>query len=295
MKKLISQGVLAASLAVAMASTAHAVEWTENLSHSTSGVTKLLVFAGPGDLRVEARPGVSEVTATLKISYPGDKATAEQHISEKMGKYLKKKGKKLTLKAGYLKKIKSKYKKAEIDLVISMPENVYLDLRDTTGDIHVSGIKKGGRILDGKGDLTLTNSGGKLITLNDGSGKMTITGTSGKLKINDKRDDMNIKQHRGELVINSSKGNVYVEDVEGRVRVSDKSGDIYLKRIQGKVKVTNKSDDVHLSSIMGNVELKDGKGDVSIQDVKGNLKVKSDKAGKFAVQGVTGKVTGVDS
>ncbi|PVZ70154.1 DUF4097 family beta strand repeat-containing protein [Pelagibaculum spongiae] len=290
MKKLAAIGFCFA-LAVPAA---HAVEWKESLSHSTSGVSKLIVFAGPGDLKIEAKSGLSQVTAVLKISYPGDKAVAETYISKSMDKYLKKNGKKLTLKAGYLKKIKTKDKKAKIDLVIQMPDGIYLDVRDTTGDIEVAGLKKGGRILDGAGDLTLSNSSGKLITVNDGSGKLIISGTSGKLKINDKRDDISVSQHRGELVINDKKGNILVEDVEGRVRVSDKAGDISLNRIQGKVKITNKSGDIQLSSIMGNVELKDGKGNVQIQDVRGNLNVKSDKSGKLAVQGVTGTVKGVN-
>ncbi|MCL6270688.1 hypothetical protein M3P05_12200 [Sansalvadorimonas sp. 2012CJ34-2] len=286
------RGVLTLCMLTLLSSVVWSEEWSEKLSHKTNGVTKLIIFAGPGDLQVNARSGMNEVTADLVISYPGSKGQAEKHVEQKMDRYLRRDGSKLTLKAGYLKKIKKRDKKATIDLVVTMPDNLFLDIRDTDGDISISGLAKGGRVADGLGHLRVERSHGPL-TLNDGSGHVSVFDTSGKLKINDLNDDMEIHNHQGELVVNDKKGNVIAESINGQVRISDSSGHIDVKSVKGRVKITNTSGDIQLASIQGNVELKDGRGNIQIRDVVGDLYLKSDKSGKVDIQGVTGDVRGV--
>ncbi|BDY03706.1 DUF4097 family beta strand repeat-containing protein [Ferrimonas sp. YFM] len=265
---------------------------TITLSHDTQGITKLLVFAGDGDLTVTGVKGLKEVEARLTYRYPGSAKEAQRHLRTLMDTYLKADGKKLTLKAGYQKQIPAKQHQASIDLEIRMPQSLFLDLRDGGGDIRITGVRKGGRVIDGPGEIVLQNTKGKF-TLNDGSGDIQVKNCQSKLKINDNQGEILVENHDGSLALNDQSGAIVTRNIQGQVRISDGSGNITLNRVEGKVKITNKSGDTDLANIRGKVTLKDGKGDIRVRDLRGDLTLTSDRGGRVETSGISGSVTGV--
>ena len=268
-----------------------AATWQDLKEIKTTSTTKLLAFTGAGNLVVNPVSS-SKITVSATIKVPGEQSEAKAHFADDMQFYLKKSAKKITLKAGYKKGVPSAHHIGSIDLVINIPKNLYLDLRDTSGDIKISGLQKGLKVLDGSGELEIENVKGKTI-LNDGSGNIKIIGGSGKLKLNDGSGNIVISKRKGALALNDSSGDLNVENHTGSVRLVDKSGNISMSNIAGNVKIKDTSGSIELKDIDGNVTFMSKSGSVKLLNIKGNVTSKGHGKAKPELVKVSGEVKGI--
>ena len=161
---------------------------------------------------------------------------------------------------------------------VRMPSGLKLDLRDSSGDLEVSGLTNGLDLKDSSGD----------IKLRDLAGAVNVTDTSG---------DIEVKGISGDFtVISDSSGDINVDDVKGSAVVQeDSSGDISLRHVGGDARVDRDSsgditfEDVGRDAVVG----ADGSGDITADGVKGNFTVgaKSGSSGEIHHHNVGGKVT----
>ncbi|WP_205000390.1 DUF4097 family beta strand repeat-containing protein [Parashewanella hymeniacidonis] len=282
---------LAVTMLNVISYSSQAATWEDTKEVKVEDATKLLVFAGAGNLIVKPVSS-SKITVSAKVNVPGDVSDAKEHFADDMQFYIKETTKKITLKAGYKKGVPSKRHRGSIDLVINMPKNLYLDLRDTSGNIKISGLQKGLKVLDGSGDLEIANVKGKTI-LNDGSGNIKISGGSGKLKLNDGSGNILISSRKGTIALNDGSGNLDVMNHDGSVRLVDKSGNISLRNIGGNVKIKDTSGNIELKDIDGNVTFTSKTGKVRLTNVKGNVTSKGHGKTKPELVKVSGEVKGI--
>jgi DUF4097 and DUF4098 domain-containing protein YvlB len=146
-------------------------------------------------------------------------------------------------------------KYAYVDLVLEVPENLALDLRDSSGDIEISAVGAVA-IQDSSGDITVSNAGGA-------------------------------------VEIKDTSGDIRVRDLESDLTVSDSSGDIRGTRIAGKVLVTSDSSgDIRFSGVGQDVMVeRDSSGDIVVNGVGGDFTVLRDGSGDIWSEDVAGETT----
>jgi hypothetical protein len=160
---------------------------------------------------------------------------------------------------------------ALLDIELTLPSEMPLRLRDSSGDMTVSDVSVTS-IEDSSGDIRVRNGRADL-SVRDSSGQIYVRGVSGSVKVSDSSGDIDINNVDGDVEIpGDSSGDVEISDVKGTVIVArDGSGDIDIEHV-GK--------DVLIGS--------DGSGDISIEDVKGMVRIEADGSGSVRVDDVAG-------
>jgi len=269
--------LLAAGPALAWADMDCAFRADRTLDIDAKGVSVLKLDTGAGDLIVEGVAGLQ------KIELRGKACASAQDLLDGIQFTQQQDG--ATLMAatkipdvGDNWSIFGAGNYAYLDVHVRMPAGLKLDLRDSSGDLEVSGLTNGLDLKDSSGD----------IKLRDIAGAVNVTDTSG---------DIEVKGISGDFtVISDSSGDINIDDVKGSSVVQeDSSGDIVMRHIGGNARVDRDSsgditfEDVGRDAVVG----ADGSGDITADGVKGNFTVgaKSGSSGEIHQRNISGEVT----
>jgi len=141
-----------------------------------------------------------------------------------------------------------------LDLRIEVPENLTLEIRDSSGDLSLKNVA----------DVNLQDSSG----------------------------DINIENARGELVIRDSSGDINIDQLDGNLTIiADSSGDIYVENVRGEVLIKrDSSGDIRVAHVSENfiVEL-DSSGDINARDIGGDFRVYKDGSGGIYYKDIKGQ------
>ncbi|MEO1654601.1 MAG: hypothetical protein AAFU64_13735 [Bacteroidota bacterium] len=170
---------------------------------------------------------------------------------------------------------------SRIHLVVKVPPNLLINVRDNSGDILIQNLSNDLKIKDGSGKIELKNLSGKLIIsdgagmivasqLNDStqvydsSGKIVINEVNGYLKVVDTSGNVEIKSVHANMYLKDRSGNVILENIDQDLTLKDSSGKIYLKNIgrskENKLNLRDRSGRIVLEKINSQVELRDSSG-----------------------------------
>ena len=147
-------------------------------------------------------------------------------------------------------------KYAYIDLELVVPDNIAVEVKDSSGDVEIEGIAS--------------------------------------LDVSDSSGDLDISDIGGDVVINDSSGDIELEDIKGDVIVAnDSSGDIEGDNIEGNVLIEHDSSgSIRFSGVGQNFTVeRDSSGDIFAEDVGGDFTVLRDGSGDVSSHNVTGKVS----
>lgn len=160
---------------------------------------------------------------------------------------------------------------ATMDIELSLPETQGLRLRDSSGDMTVTGVSVLS-IEDSSGDIRVRN-GRTNLSMRDSSGEIDVRGVKGSVTVSDSSGSIELSKISGDVDIpGDSSGDVEISHVDGTVRIDrDGSGDIDIDAV---------GEDVLIGS--------DGSGDIDIEDVQGRVKIEADGSGAVRVEGVAG-------
>lgn len=221
----------------------------QQLFVSGSGIKTLSVESQAGDLRIIGKADQSQIDVSAKLYYQ-DKSQVQLRLESK--------GDRATLTAltdGKCFGICTG-ESPRIDLEVTVPASLLLDLDDGSGNISISGMTADIDLEDGSGDIQL--HGGASVKLEDGSGGIQISNLSGSLTIIDGSGSIEVQQVAGDVTINDGSGEINLRNVGGTVRISDGSGSISVQQA-------------------GSFILEqDGSGEVDYKDIKGDVKLNKD-------------------
>ena len=220
-------------------------------SANAAGASKIVIDARAGSLRVNGKSGSREVRATgtayastkdllddvrLTTERRGDQVVVLVDIPERDGW--------------------DDDMQALLDLTIEVPDNIALEIEDSSGEAHVVGVG-GVEIDDGSGSLILESLGGPL-TVHDGSGELRIEKVRGDVRVRDGSGEIEVREVTGSLTIETDgSGAIDVDGVTERMHVeSDGSGPINARNVGGDFVVDRKGS--------GGIRYRDVKGDVQI-------------------------------
>ena len=246
------------------------------LDFDAKGLSAFKLDTGAGDLVVEGVPGLAKVEVRGKACASEEKALAGIQLFQQREGDIASVGTKIPDEGFSWSLFSSHY--AYMDVHVRMPSGLKLDLRDSSGDLEVSGLTNGLDVKDSSGD----------IDLHDLVGAVNVTDTSG---------DILVRHISGDFtVISDSSGDINVDDVKGSAIVQeDSSGDISLKHVTLDARVDrDSSGDIDFSDIGRDAIVgADGSGDIVADNVHRNFTVgaKSGGGGEIRHHDVTGEVT----
>lgn len=277
MRRVMVLLLLAAAPALAWADADCAFRADRSLDVDPKGLNVLKLDTGAGDLVVEGVPGLAKVELRGKACASSKALLDQTDFTQQRDGATATAATKIP-DVGENWSLFGAGTYAYIDVHVRMPAGLKLDLRDSSGDLEVSGLTNGLDLKDSSGDIKLRDIGGA-VNVTDTSGDIEVKGIGGDF-----------------TVISDSSGDINVDDVKGSAVVQeDSSGDIVLRHVGGDARVDRDSsgditfEDVGRDAVVG----ADGSGDITADGVKGNFTVgaKSGASGEIHHRNVGGKVT----
>ncbi len=224
------------------------VHFEESLNLNATQLQMLEVESGSGELTITGKEGVDEISVVAKIHTTEDRdyvLTLTQNGSRAV----------LTAKNGSTSGMWNG-NSPSIDLIVTVPKNMALDIVDGSGSIRIANINNNVEIDDGSGELAIKNIQGDL-TIEDGSGDLEIANVSGNVKIDD---------GSGELI---------VQYIAGSVDVNDGSGDLIIRHVGGAVTIDDGSGGIDVLDAGGLTITESGSGGLQVKDIKGEMNIDS--------------------
>jgi hypothetical protein len=234
---------------------AFAFEKVQNLSLPAEGLGKLEITAGAGFLKVSGREGAGavEVKAEIIVTGVSDK-DMDEYIKDYVELELRKAGPTAVL-VGRIREHGLSFvpREARIDLTVTVPKSLALEIDDGSGELSVTDIAANVRIKDGSGSLR-------------------------------------VERIAGDLWIDDGSGEISVDDVKGNVDIIDGSGGMEVRNVTGDLSVDDGSGGIALFKIGGNVTIDDGSGHLEIDDVGKDVHLRHKGSGSVDITNVRGKV-----
>lgn len=126
-------------------------------------------------------------------------------------------------------------------------------------------------------DLEISLPPGLPVDVSDSSGDIEIHNVAG-LQLDDSSGDIEISRVTGNVDVDDSSGGVQIFQVTGDVRVDDSSGDVDITEVAGNVTVRDSSGDIEVARVAGDFTVeRDGSGDVDYAEVAGEVDVPEDR------------------
>ncbi|MDX1708090.1 MAG: hypothetical protein R3274_05780 [Desulfobacterales bacterium] len=241
-----------------LAAMADPIERSKHLEMPIKDVKILQITCAAGFLELYGVDGAGRinVTATIKISGINRNEVADftaRHVQLS----LKKRSHKAILESVFKDQNRMKAD-AKIDLIVSIPKHLAVQIDDGSGYILVSDLDADLKIVDGSGSISIRDIQGN-VTVEDGSGKLHIADIKGNLEVKD------------------GSGSMLVDQIKGNARLIDSSGQMTIKDIDG------------------NLTIRDGSGGIEIINVTQNVLIKEAGSGNLEIDGVKGKVINWES
>ena len=277
MLRVVTLIVLTALPLAALADDSCEFRAERSMDIEAKGLSLFKLDTGAGDLVVEGVPGLARIEVRGKACSSEEKALGEIQLHQQREGATATVGTRIP-DEGYTWSFFGGEHYAYMDVRVRMPAGLKLDLRDSSGDLEVSGLTNGLDLKDSSGDIKLRDLAGN-VTVTDTSGDIDVNGISGDFTV--------ISDSSGDIVVNDVKGNAAVQE--------DSSGDITLRHIGGDAHVDrDSSGDISFTDIGHDAAVGvDGSGDITADGVKGNFTVgaKSSTSGEIRHHGVGGTVT----
>lgn len=143
-----------------------------------------------------------------------------------------------------------------VDLDVSVPEWIRLNVENRFGDTTVTGVK------------------GPLI-VNSGNGRILVADIEAPATVKSRFGAVDVSRVTGGLDIENSNGEVTARDVRGGATITTAFGSLTLERISGAVSVTGTNGDIRLTGVDGETNVSSRFGRVVLRSIAGKLTANS--------------------
>jgi DUF4097 and DUF4098 domain-containing protein YvlB len=212
---------------------------TKRESFAAAGVTNARIEAGAGHLTITGRQGVS--TIEVVADYKGQAASEQkkQEIIDSLRLSMEVRNGVFHLKSGNVQE-SNWTTQGWIDLHITLPAALSLNVDDGSGSMSVTGIDGDVTIDDGSGEIEVERIQGNL-RIEDGSGSIRVRDVGHNLQIKDGSGGIRIEHVGGDVQIHDGSGSIEVMDVTGSLMVPEHgSGSIHHEQVRGRVQVPSR-------------------------------------------------------
>jgi len=171
---------------------------------------------------------------------------------------------------------------ARLNLSISVPRGVNVEVKSASGDVDVRDIEGGAEVTTASGDV--------------------VVGHANRAKASTASGDISIAETRS-AEANTASGDVKLQGIRGPAKCRAVSGDVTLEHVEGEVQISAVSSDVSARSIdesfsattvSGSIELQEYYGaETSIKSTSGDVEasLSTPLTGTFAARTISGDIT----
>lgn len=226
-------------------------------------IKELRIVNHMGDIEVKKNDSDGiRLVARLRVSY-NDKSKAEEYAKNA-----------IRIEEGQVTEIyvedvsnadRKDYERATADIVLYVPKDVDLDIKNSFGDTRI-----------------------------EDAGKVVIRSSYGDIRIVNCLKDS---------IIDNSFGNIYLKNIGGNVDVSVNNGDIRLNEVAGNIEAETTFGNISVKDVQGDIEVESRNGNIEISEVLGSIDAetlfgnitideKSVENGKISAQTNFGNISG---
>jgi hypothetical protein len=255
MKRRQFRGAAVAAAPFLIGSAAHA-QWSaytapRNAVVNAAGARIVEVEAAAGSLRVEGKPGLSQVQVN------GTARASSQGLLNQIRLIAERDGDRVFIKADIPENDswRDGDYEAALDLVIQVPQGMNADITDGSGDTKIYNVGEL-EAEDGSGEFLV--DGAQSVRVTDGSGSLTIENVRGDVHVSDGSGDIDVRNVSGSFIVESDgSGGINATDVRGSVIVrSDGSGGIDVNKVGKDFRVESKgSGGIDYANVSGTVDI----------------------------------------
>ena len=222
-----------------------------------AGADLLRLSAAAGSLRVVGVPGLQEIRVR------GEACASRRERLDEIRLVADRSGDEVRVQVEMPDRSGSWWRgndEMRLDLVLEIPEDMALDVDDSSGDTEIQNVAA--------------------LSIDDSSGGLDLRDIGGELRVRDSSGEIRIDGVRGDVRLHDSSGGIEVRDVRGSVTVErDSSGGIRITEVTGDVLILrDSSGGIAVASVGGDfVVERDGSGGISYRDVEGGVDIPDDK------------------
>ena len=262
----------------------------KRLQLNAEGIEKLEIDCGPGFLKVTGDPEVREISVIAEIEPSSvDWDRAGRYVKLKLTRSGKNALLICNVKEGGFWEWLFEREELKINLTVTLPPSVKLEIDDGSGDIKVTDMTNDISLDDGSGDVILKNINGD-VKIDDGSGGVVLKNVVGDITLDDGSGDLEIYRATGALKIDDSSGDVTISEIQGNVNLDDGSGNIDITLVQGDINIDDSSGNIDVKEVYGTVIIDDGSGDMRLSKIDGDVIIEDDGGGDVFTNQISGKV-----
>lgn len=210
----------------------------KELSLSAQGIEMLEINCGSGFLKVIGYEGRNEIEVEAEIIVQGKKeSSSEEFIRKYVELSLEKRGRRAVLTSDIKDFPKFfSFGNTVINLTVSIPKNMGLDINDGSGSIRVENIAGNVSVDDGSGSMAIENVEGS-VRIDDGSGSIEVDDVRGDVEVDDGSGSISIRNIGGSVTVRDGSGSIYINGVEKDVYIpSEGSGGLRISNVKGTVR-----------------------------------------------------------
>ena len=215
-----------------------------------SGVSRVVIHADAGSLKVDGTPGASQIVAA------GAACTSDEDFLPRMNLTLRRSGSDLHITTEIPERtVIFGFFSARIDLGVTIPAGIPVVIEDDSGWIKVA------------------NTGA--LTIDDDSGAIEVRNITGNVSIQDDSGAIEVDTVSGNVTVEDDSGEMSIKNVTGNVEVEDDSGAIMVANVSGSLRIRNDdSGSIHVQHVKRDVTIDDdGSGGIDVADIGGNFTV----------------------
>ena len=208
----------------------------QQFSLPTNGLRELRVQADEGELTITGNKDIAEVRVRAIIRVRP--SLGDQEFSDFLDNWVR-----LALdRHGRAAKLESTISamslagySPRIDLVVEMPRDLDLVVKDGQGVLKISGLHGEVDITDGSGKLFLKDIRGD-VTIIDEAGGMEISQITGDVQIQDRTGSVSAEKIDGTVFLNKRSGPVSIDGLSGDLVIESKlRGELTIRNHAGKI------------------------------------------------------------
>ncbi|WP_282939842.1 DUF4097 family beta strand repeat-containing protein [Paenibacillus sp. RC67] len=174
------------------------------------------------------------------------------------------------------------HRKARTDLVISLPQQVKLDVDMETSNGKIAAdqltFKRELKLRTTNGDIQVSSIQAEKIELRSTNARIGASQTKGSMELDTTNGMLDVKDHQGDVKLTSTNGSLDLNQVNGSVAAKTTNGNIQIADVPSGLKASTTNGSVKVTSRIVN-------GDWDIETTHGNIKLAIPATGDYTLKG----------
>lgn len=183
---------------------------------------------------------------------------------------------------------------SDVDVQVSVPQRINLDLQCGSGDIQIDGSMSG--------SLKARTSGGEIgirdfnggVSVSTGGGGVMCGNIDGKVFVESAGGDLQMGNIKGDVDLETDGGDIEVKDVNKSITARTSGGSLLVGSVGGNVRLQTSGGDIEVGPVTGESTLESSGGNIIVHGGGGRIDA-STSGGDLTLERVAGSFSGQTS